>query len=107
VRQHFTVAAASRIFHGWNDIAGFLPVYKNAAIDTRHSYVPLSWYEKSSALADLNALYLKFADAAQNIGRTAKLSVRILVFEEVASVTFVPRPHLWLHGRRICRILIR
>jgi alkylresorcinol/alkylpyrone synthase len=61
LRQQDIAAAASRIFHSRNGFARFLPVYENAAIDTRYSCVPLSWYEKPSTLSERNALYLKHA----------------------------------------------
>jgi alkylresorcinol/alkylpyrone synthase len=61
LRQQDIAAAASGIFHSRNDFARFLPVYENAAIDTRYSCVPLSWYEKPSPLSERNALYLKHA----------------------------------------------
>lgn len=61
LRQQDIAAAASRLFHRRNDFARFLPVYENAAIDTRYSCVPLSWYEKPSTLSERNALYLKHA----------------------------------------------
>jgi len=32
------------------DFSRFLPVYQNAAIDTRYSSVPLEWYESPSSL---------------------------------------------------------
>lgn len=37
------------------------PVYENAEIDTRHSCVPVSWYQEVHNFADRNALYLKHA----------------------------------------------
>ena len=61
LRQQDIAPAASRIFHSRNGFARFLPVYENAAIDTRYSCVPLSWYEKPSTLSERNALYLKHA----------------------------------------------
>jgi alkylresorcinol/alkylpyrone synthase len=61
LRQQDIATAASGIFHSRNDFARFLPVYENAAIDTRYSCVPLSWYEKPSTLSERNALYLKHA----------------------------------------------
>jgi alkylresorcinol/alkylpyrone synthase len=61
LRQQDITAAASRIFHSRNDFARFVPVYEHAAIDTRYSCVPLSWYEKPSTLSERNALYLKHA----------------------------------------------
>lgn len=44
-----------------SDFSHFLPVYQNAAIDTRYSSVPLEWYESPSSLAQRNALYLETA----------------------------------------------
>jgi len=61
LRQQDIAAAASRIFHSRNDFARFVPVYEHAAIDTRYSCVPLSWYEKPSTLSERNALYLEHA----------------------------------------------
>lgn len=37
------------------------PVYDNAAIDTRYSCVPLSWYAESHGFADRNALFARHA----------------------------------------------
>ena len=61
VLQQDIAAAASRVFQSRNGFARFLPVYENAAIDTRYFCVPLSWYEKPSTLSERNALYLQHA----------------------------------------------
>jgi alkylresorcinol/alkylpyrone synthase len=39
----------------------FVPVYRNAAIETRHSSVPLEWYLSEQGFAARNALYIETA----------------------------------------------
>jgi alkylresorcinol/alkylpyrone synthase len=39
----------------------FAPIYANAAIDTRHSCVPLDWYGRPHGLTERNDLYLRHA----------------------------------------------
>src|SRR5262249_49730696 len=39
----------------------YAPVFANAAIETRHSSVPLDWYGEEHGLADRNALYIERA----------------------------------------------
>lgn len=44
-----------------SNFSRFLPVYQNAAIDQRHSCMPLEWYEEPASLSERNALYLDHA----------------------------------------------
>ena len=70
---------AEKIFgDSWDDFSRFLPVYRNAAIDTRYSCMPLEWYRRPSSLAERNALYLEHAvklleEAAMKALKKAKL----------------------------------
>ena len=59
LRQTEVAAGAARLFAGafadWRRLA---PVYGNAAIETRHSSVPLGWYLEPHGFAERNARYL-------------------------------------------------
>ena len=62
IAQADVLAAARRVFAGRS--AAFermVEVYANAGVETRHSCVPLSWYETASGWAGRNALYLRHA----------------------------------------------
>jgi alkylresorcinol/alkylpyrone synthase len=61
LRQHDIAAIAEKIFNSVGDFSRFLPVYQNAAIETRYSSVPLEWYASPSSLSERNALYLETA----------------------------------------------
>src|SRR6185369_130335 len=57
------IAEAARSIFGETmaDFERFLPVYRNAAIDSRYSSVPLEWYKSSSTLSQRNARYINSA----------------------------------------------
>ena len=62
LRQDDISLLAEKIFGDtMGDFSRFLPVYRNAAIDTRYSCMPLEWYGRASSLAERNALYLENA----------------------------------------------
>ncbi len=70
VRQADVIERTMRIFdRKRTDIERLMPVYANAGIDTRHSCVPIEWYEREHSWAERNALYVEnavvlLADAA-------------------------------------------
>ncbi len=51
----------------------FAPVYRNAAIETRYSSVPIEWYRQSHGFAARNALYVESAVAL--LDRVARQTV--------------------------------
>ena len=64
LRQDEVAAAAAGLFAP--DMPGFerlAPVYRNAAIETRRSCVPLSWYLEPHGFAERNRLYVENATA--------------------------------------------
>jgi alkylresorcinol/alkylpyrone synthase len=62
VRQEDVIERTMRIFdRKRSDIERLMPVYANAGIDTRHSCVPIEWYEKEHSWAERNALYVEHA----------------------------------------------
>jgi len=62
---------ARDLFAGsYADVERLMPVFENAAIETRYSCVPLSWHTEPHGLKDRSALYVKnavelLADAAE------------------------------------------
>jgi alkylresorcinol/alkylpyrone synthase len=52
---------AGRIFADMPGFERFAPVFANAAIEMRHSSVPIKWYGEDHGLADRNALYIESA----------------------------------------------
>ncbi|MBM3536652.1 MAG: type III polyketide synthase [Alphaproteobacteria bacterium] len=59
LRQSDVVARAASLFDGRrSDIDRLLPVFENAGIATRHSCVPLDWYEKPHSWSERNRLYI-------------------------------------------------
>lgn len=62
LRQTEVAAGAARLFAGaFADWRRLEPVYGNAAIETRHSSVPLGWYLEPHGFAERNARYLESA----------------------------------------------
>jgi alkylresorcinol/alkylpyrone synthase len=62
LKQSDICDAAQQIFGASiSDFSRFLPVYENAAIDTRYSCVPLEWYQNPASLSNRNALYIENA----------------------------------------------
>lgn len=60
-QQDISRIAAQIFGSALGDFSRFLPVYQNAAIDTRYSCMPLEWYLQPSSLSQRNALYLEYA----------------------------------------------
>jgi alkylresorcinol/alkylpyrone synthase len=59
LRQSDVVARATSLFDGRSsDIDRLIPVFENAGIATRHSCVPLAWYEQSHSWSERNRLYI-------------------------------------------------
>ncbi len=59
LRQADIVTRATSLFDGRrSDIDRLLPVFENAGIETRHSCVPLDWYERSHSWSERNRLYI-------------------------------------------------
>ena len=59
LRHADVVARAARLFDGRkSDIERLMPVFENAGIATRHSCVPLDWYERDHGWAERNRLYI-------------------------------------------------
>jgi len=62
LHQGEVAAAAGRLFaRDFADFGRLAPVYGNAAIDTRHSSVPLDWYLAPHGFGARNALYVETA----------------------------------------------
>ncbi len=59
IRQNEVLARARALFSEYPDEIGrMLPVYENAGIETRHSCVPLEWYEQNHGWRERNRLYV-------------------------------------------------
>jgi alkylresorcinol/alkylpyrone synthase len=77
----------------------FAPVFANAAIETRHSSVPLDWYGEDHGLEDRNALYIESAldlleEAASNALEQADLSADQIDAIVTVSSTGIATPSL-------------
>jgi len=60
--QEDVARRAAGLFDGsFNNLERLMPVYANAAIETRYSCVPLEWYMADHGFAERNSLYLKHA----------------------------------------------
>jgi alkylresorcinol/alkylpyrone synthase len=75
------------------------PVYANAEIETRHSCVPIEWYERSHSFAERNRLYIENAlslleQAATDVLRRAGLAPEQVDGIVVASTTGIATPSL-------------
>ncbi len=81
LNQSDVVRHTSKMFGAsYADFERFVPVYENAAIKTRYSCVPISWYSEPHGLKDRNALYVEnavnlLAEAAERALDQAKLAV--------------------------------
>ena len=59
LEQEAVAAGANLIFaDDFSDFSRLRPVYTNAEIDTRHSCVPIEWYNQPHSFAERNQLYL-------------------------------------------------
>ncbi len=60
--QEDVARRAAGLFDGsFNNLERLMPVYANAAIETRYSCVPLDWYMANHGFAERNSLYLEHA----------------------------------------------
>ncbi len=60
--QEDVARRAAGLFDGnFNNLERLMPVYANAAIETRYSCVPLEWYMADHGFAERNKLYLEHA----------------------------------------------
>ncbi len=60
--QEDVAGLGENLFSGsFKDFERLLPVYGNAAIDTRYSCVPLDWYAEPHGFKERNALYVENA----------------------------------------------
>lgn len=78
LEQDDVARRAGEVFAPVGDFTRFVPIYRNAAIETRHSCVPLDWYVKPHGFAERNALFLDnatalLAEAAQRALAEARL----------------------------------
>ncbi len=81
------------------DFSRFLPVYQNAAIDTRYSSVPLKWYKTPSSLSARNTLYIESSldlleDAALRAVAQARLNMDDIDGLVVVSSSGIATPSL-------------
>ncbi|MCG8693453.1 MAG: hypothetical protein MI806_19795 [Minwuiales bacterium] len=84
------------------DVPGFerlSPVYANAAIERRHSCVPIDWYQRSHSFAERNALYIENAvDLLERVARqaTAEAGLDLMDIDGlvVVSTTGIATPSL-------------
>jgi len=66
----------------------FAPVYENAAVEARHSCVPIAWYGEDHGLADKNALYIESAlDLLEEAANRALVEARLAPDQIDAIVT--------------------
>lgn len=62
LNQDDVMRGAAKLFKGsFHDFDRLIPVFKNAAIGTRHSCVPIDWYLEEHSFAERNALFVENA----------------------------------------------
>lgn len=62
LNQEDVMRGAAKLFKGsFHDFDRLIPVFKNAAIGTRHSCVPIDWYLEEHSFAERNALFIENA----------------------------------------------
>ena len=62
LHQEDVMRGAAKLFRGsFHDFDRLIPVFKNAAIGTRHSCVPIDWYLEEHSFAERNALFIEHA----------------------------------------------
>ncbi len=62
LEQEDVMRGAAKLFRGsFHDFDRLMPVFKNAAIGTRHSCVPIDWYLQEHSFAERNALFIEHA----------------------------------------------
>ncbi|MDA0229584.1 MAG: type III polyketide synthase [Proteobacteria bacterium] len=62
LNQEDVMRGAAKLFQGsFHDFERLIPVFKNAAIGTRHSCVPIEWYLEEHSFAERNALFIENA----------------------------------------------
>jgi len=59
LRQSDARAEAAKIFGRDPETDRLMAVFSNAQIETRHSCIPVEWYEQSRGWVERNALYLQ------------------------------------------------
>ena len=100
LEQRDVMKIAARLFDGaFVDLDRLLGVFDNAAIETRHSCVPLDWYMDDHGLAERNALYLEnavalIARATADALATAGLTAGDIDFIVSVSSTGIATPSL-------------
>ena len=58
IHQNDIEALSTKLFgDSFEDFARLAPIYKNAAIETRYSCVPIEWYTQPSSFSERNRLY--------------------------------------------------
>lgn len=88
----------------------FAPVFEHAAIETRHSCVPIEWYGEDHGLAERNALYIKsavelLAKAAESVLAEAGLEAEQIDAIVTVSSTGIATPAL--DARLMARLAFR
>ena len=62
LNQEDVMRGAAKLFQGsFQDFERLIPVFRNAAIGTRHSCVPIEWYLEEHSFAERNALFIENA----------------------------------------------
>jgi alkylresorcinol/alkylpyrone synthase len=100
LRQADVVARAREIFAP--SVPGFerfADAYRNAAVETRHSCVPIEWYARAHPFSERNALYIEnavalLAEASGNIFDAAGVGAGDIDALVVVSTTGVATPSL-------------
>jgi hypothetical protein len=98
LHQEKVADRAGHVFTG-REFERLRPVYANAEIETRHSCVPIEWYETGHGFAERNRLYVDNAlalleHAARNVLDRVGLDPREVDGIVVASTTGIATPSL-------------
>ncbi|HYM32723.1 MAG TPA: 3-oxoacyl-[acyl-carrier-protein] synthase III C-terminal domain-containing protein [Candidatus Cybelea sp.] len=100
LHQDAVARGANRIFaRSFPDFGRLAPVYENAAIETRHSCVPIEWYFAPKSFEERNRLYIEnavslLAEAAEQAVADADLAIGDIDGLVVASTSGIATPSL-------------
>jgi alkylresorcinol/alkylpyrone synthase len=90
LRQDDIRGVAAAIFDdSFSNFARLLPVYTNAAIETRYSCVPIEWYLRPAPLSERNTLYIENALLLLEQAAGKALSRAALTFDDIDGLIVV------------------
>lgn len=90
IQQNDIKTFAAKLFgKSLNDFSRLAPVYKNAAIETRYSCVPIEWYSKPTTFSERNRLYQENAIELLAEAAHKALNLANMTFEDIDGLVTV------------------